>query len=356
VSGSDDVGGLIGTCDGALEITDSVSNGNVIAGTNPSSQNLGGFIGSAFPLQGSDCVIRNSVANGNVTDPNASAVGGFVGRARNLLVFRSSATGDVNGDRNVGGFAGEVPADGVLGLVRSSGNVSGSSNVGGAAGVVSGALVLSSSVGPVSGTSLVGGLAGRINAGGLVAESFSDSPVFATAGPSVGGATGNVRAGGLILESYARGPVSGGGSPGGLAGNGVIDGAQDSYWVIEDTGLNSSALGTALSRTMAAEISSYENWDFEQAWQIPTPPASPLHRWAIDPAFSCVARTIEAGAVYSGTFAPNPMGGTGVYTRSPGDAVPVGVTRGREQPGYVGMEFFREVPADARFLSVKLVV
>ncbi len=100
VSGTNDVGGLVGRFHG--EIYNSSSSGSVIG----SGNNVGGFIGATYNYQND---IVNNYSNSSVVGGNN--VGGFIGatsigRPYSANVKISYCTGDVTGDDYVGGFIG----------------------------------------------------------------------------------------------------------------------------------------------------------------------------------------------------------------------------------------------------------
>lgn len=105
VSGTDDVGGLVGDMSGPVVVRDSLSTVAVTA----SGRDVGGIAGGAGTFLGAPTVQR-SVATGDVAgDRNA---GGLVGGASGspdstVVVVDSYATGDVSATEDVGGLVGE---------------------------------------------------------------------------------------------------------------------------------------------------------------------------------------------------------------------------------------------------------
>jgi len=98
VSGSTDVGGLIGINDDGT-VTGSYATSDVSG----SSGDVGGLVGENDDAGG----IIKSYATGDVSGSNADDVGGLVGENEDSSVKKSYATGDVSGSDDVGGLVGE---------------------------------------------------------------------------------------------------------------------------------------------------------------------------------------------------------------------------------------------------------
>lgn len=190
--GVDYVGGLVGRNDGT--VTRSFATGNVIG-----KNNVGGFVGQNF------WVIASSIATGNVTG-SGSAVGGFVGfnNPGNITLVASitgsSATGNVTGGIDVGGFAGRngTPTNGTgkLDGVTALGNVtSANGQAGGLVGYNAGEIANAIATGDVSGGARTGGLVGW-NDGPLTI--IRDSYATGSTNPGIG----------LIGENTSSGPVT----------------------------------------------------------------------------------------------------------------------------------------------------
>lgn len=93
VSGTAEVGGLVGKCNGAVNTSHATGD---ISGTN----GVGGLIG----LNLAECQIHDSYAIGDVF--GATGVGGLVGIDFGELINHCYSTGAVEGDSQVGGFVG----------------------------------------------------------------------------------------------------------------------------------------------------------------------------------------------------------------------------------------------------------
>jgi len=213
VSGSGDVGGLVGTNRGL------VTNSYATGGVSGSNYGVGGLAGGNL----NSGTISNSYAAGSVSSTSKD-VGGLVGDNVGTVV-NSHATGAVSGTTAVGGLVGYGFHDTVSNSYA-TGNVSGASTVGGLVGYGLHDTVSNSyATGTVSGSSDLGGLVGA-NEYGTVSNSYATGNVSGTGGGYVGGLVG--RNYGAIGNSYATGSVSGGGNSeyvGGLVGwnSGIVD-------------------------------------------------------------------------------------------------------------------------------------
>jgi len=261
VRGVEYVGGLVGG-NGVTEfaspggkINQSSASGIVTTSQSSGTEAIGGLVGESF--QG---IIMNSNATGDVTAENATDVGGLVGYTGVSIIdptFRtkvsnSFATGEVEGNKNVGGLIGRMNNDTVTNSYA-QGNVTGSVNVGGLVGLNSGAEPTGEYTGPttIRESYATGNVVGGQNTGGLVGTNRNDTIVNAYAlgdvsgGTSTGGLVGvNNGTNSEINSSYAAGNVSGTDTSrtGGLVGsnqNGAI--VSNSYWDTETTGQTNSA-------------------------------------------------------------------------------------------------------------------
>ncbi len=193
---------------GRIEATGGGSSAGALAGTNwgvvlnarssatvVGAADAGGLVGTNDGSNGTDALVRNVWASGDVS---AASAGGVVGR-------------------NVAG---------VVDVARGSGAVIGG-NAGGAVGVNSGSAIVraSEATGTVQGET-VGGLVGLNDFGGRIELSRASGDVTGTsasrgAGGLVGRNTGAASAGNtttVITQSYATGAVTGPGPLGGLVG------------------------------------------------------------------------------------------------------------------------------------------
>jgi hypothetical protein len=282
VTGTSNVGGLIGELDldagGDVSVSNSFSNSTVIG----SSRELGGLIGDAYLYHSSNptLTITSSYATGNVsssatsdemggligrlqagdgTNPGAATIsasyatgnvtsttntswgdklGGLIGEALarrgSITINDSFATGDVwAADDNVGGFIGEAKADGttatlVLTHVTASGTVRGDDQVGGLIGYLyansGGSVTVSAAqaTGNVSATDdYVGGLIGQATSSGgslVIEQSMAEGDVIGN--DEVGGLIGYADIGGAftVRKSFATGAVGKVGSGAGQFG------------------------------------------------------------------------------------------------------------------------------------------
>jgi len=220
VSGTNNVGGLVGEVYEAGAISNSYATGSVTStGT---TGNVGGLVGD---LEYSS--ITNSYATGAVSAAQASEVGGLVGNVHNSgTVSNSYATGDVSGSSGVGGLVGFIDISSYITNTYATGSVTGNGeDLGGLVGYSSASISGSYATGSVSGTggtsfpsNYVGGLVGQIYQAGAISHSHATGNVTAT-GSYVGGLLGGGYMGGEIGFSYATGAVRGNKDVGGLVGN-----------------------------------------------------------------------------------------------------------------------------------------
>jgi filamentous hemagglutinin family protein len=198
-SGINDVGGIAGLNDGAI-------NNSHASGSVNGTTAVGGLAGA------SSGAIGNSYALGSVNSIGDNA-GGLVGINMGSI-GASYASGTVAGEDNVGGLAGAN--NGSITASHAGGNVSGRDNVGGLTGQnlgsAQGATIDASyATGTVSGRNGVGGLVGQNNA------------IGGNGGAAGLGFDGDVGSNGyaVINNSYATGAVTGQDDVGGLAGQNI---------------------------------------------------------------------------------------------------------------------------------------
>ena len=180
--------------------------------------NRQGFYQAAFITQlGSDGVVENlNFSNTSIIGGNRSAVvaGTLAGTISNVVI-----TGNVTGQSNVGGIAGQVDGGGIISNAQFSGNINGTNDfVGGLTGLLnSNAFILNSSMhGTVNGQARVGGIAGQMNSNSLIENSIANINVTGQ-NDFTGGITGYNNQG-SILNSSSTGKVSGVKFVGGLVG------------------------------------------------------------------------------------------------------------------------------------------
>ena len=284
VTGNEYVGGLIGA-NGEFgpggRIESSLAEGTVTAsGENP--EELGGLVGSSY-----GAVINNSTATGNVIAPGGKDVGGLAGytgvtpqQPGTSEVNYSAATGDVEGDTNVGGLVGRTRND-TVNRSYAEGDVTGSQRVGGLVGFNNGTdtqtqqvqpltVLQSYATGSVSGGDEVGGLIGR-NLNDTVKDTYAVGDV--SGGDQVGCLVGNnTGVDSQINRSYAACEVTGDSSVGGLVGNSESGASVDnSYWDQAVAGRIGSDGGVPLrsaAMTGSRAPDNMDGFDFENTWSV----------------------------------------------------------------------------------------
>ena len=157
------------------------------------SREVGGLVGH------SDGTIEASYSSGTVT--GRGQVGGLVGASRGGTIEASYSSGTVTGDVAIGGLVGE--SDGTIASSYSSSTVTGEEAVGGLVGGSSGTIEASYSTGTVTGVSEVGGLVG--GSSGTIEASYSTGTV--TGVSEVGGLVGVPKC--TIASSYSTSAVNG---------------------------------------------------------------------------------------------------------------------------------------------------
>lgn len=218
--------------------------GSYATGQVEGDTNVGGLIGRTL-----NDTVTNSYAQGDVM--GSTAVGGLIGSnnggsfRRVTTVSSSYATGNVDGQNLTGGLIGENINDDVINSYA-LGDVSGDTNTGGLIGGNAGSLFSPGEGLTITRSFAAGDVDGTQNTGGLIGRNFLDGIRFTYA---LGDVSGGTNTGGLvgsdssgvINRSYAVGTVSGSQATGGLVG--VDDGTtvSGSYWDTETTGQMSSA-------------------------------------------------------------------------------------------------------------------
>ena len=257
--------GLFGYIDGLYaEVKNlGLSNPNVVAVTEGSSNSIGSLVGRLENGIISACYVQN----GSVLGSGRNFAGGLAGISSGTIIDCSVAC-SVSGMARVGGLAGS--SHGTIADCKSSGEVFGNDYVGGLLGSAEGTITECVSSGNVSGNDSIGGLIG-VNSG-EVTYCYSSSDVLSS-GSEAGGLIGENR--GTITDSYATGNTSGNNIAGGLVGsNGYIN-QRDLYW--EDPGQISncystgsisgtSNVGGLLGRNVVGSITS-SLWDMETSSQ-----------------------------------------------------------------------------------------
>ncbi|WP_279385509.1 GLUG motif-containing protein, partial [Clostridium minihomine] len=194
-STGDNIGGLVGRCNGNATITNTYITGNVSG-----CSYVGGLIGC---VSGSNSVISNSYATAEVSG-SSNCVGGLVGQNG----YYNSNSDYVYGATVINCYA--------------NGSVAGSSYIGGLIGQSNGTITNSYAVGVTTGASYVGGLVGRNNNQGQIINSYA-----------AGNVSGNQYVGGFIGVNYGK--------------------VTDSYWKT-----NAKMSGCASGSSTATEMRSAE--------------------------------------------------------------------------------------------------
>ena len=233
------IGGLVGLLISGSSISSSSASGSVSGTTQ-----VGGLVGEAAGG------ITSSSVHANVT-ASAGSAGGLAGTSSSTITS-SSATGSVTGaGADVGGLVGT--STGSVSEAWASGSVSAAAqaNVGGLVGSFnsSGDIVRSFATGAVTGGTRVGGLVGLVTQSSL-ADVYSSGSV--TGATTVGGLIGyaDVPSVGTLQRAYATGTTSATGAPvGGLIASGHPVTVSDSAWATDATGQALSPGGGA-ARTL----------------------------------------------------------------------------------------------------------
>ena len=158
VSGSSDVGGIVGSVGGAPTITNCYNTGSVSG-----NHSVGGIVGGVYIP--ATLTITNCYNTGSVGGDGSSQVGGIVGYA-SVAITNCYNTGSVGGDGSsqVGGIVGSTSRTTTITNCYNTESVSGAENVGGIAGGVNGATTITNcyNTGSVSG-GRVGGIVGDVS-------------------------------------------------------------------------------------------------------------------------------------------------------------------------------------------------
>ena len=261
-----DIGGLIGIGGrfGGASVSNVYAQGNVSG-----SYNVGGLVGNSnFDTHFHDCFATGDVTATTITG-NSNA-GGLIGQmadaSSNQRVTNCYALGDVHGEMdNVGGFVGYVDGSGERFLSNSwaAGDVKGLGHVGGFIGLgisptISDSFALGDAEGFATSSNFIGGFAGRIGysadkrettrsfaignifnsrsagdsmSGGfagaaqnqIISDSYSVGNVYDQTGHAIGGFIGLINSGSEVHRSLSYGNAYGVQSVGGFIGN-ISDG------------------------------------------------------------------------------------------------------------------------------------
>lgn len=173
---SEIAGGLVGLSENDADKTTFLSNTSADIELSGTDQ-LGGVIGSSTGRS----IIYNLVTDGAITSSNTgTAIGGLVGYADDLLISASHASNNITGDQAIGGLLGRSQGD--LHIVGSyaTGNLEGSQTVGGLVGHIADSgnagdtatLTKSYATTPITGNQNTGGLVGLDESAATVSYSY----------------------------------------------------------------------------------------------------------------------------------------------------------------------------------------
>ena len=227
-------------------------------------QPIGNYSGTPFTgkLNGSGHIIsRLSIKR---TEQNYIGLFGYLGN-ESVVDSLGLINADISGKGYVGALVG-INDGNVFGCF-STGAVDGSGNyVGGMSGNNNaGKVAFSYSDCSVSGALLVGGLVGYNN--DSISNCYATGTVNCTF-DKIGGLIGYNDVLGVVTDSYSIGTISGGVQQGGLIGSNNSGTITNSYWNIETSGIVVSAGGTGLNTAQMKLQSSFEDWDFDESWDI----------------------------------------------------------------------------------------
>ncbi|MCD4817741.1 MAG: T9SS type A sorting domain-containing protein [Candidatus Cloacimonetes bacterium] len=243
---------------------------------------VGGLVGTSWFSE-----MENIHTSGTIEAVNGH-IGGLIGANGYTTIYISSsncniyATGDY-----VGGFAGENSGYAIASSYA-TGSVTGESFVGGLIGWNSGGDIYDCfATGNVIGSDLHGY---RSSVGGLVGENSHSSSIANSY--STGNVTGITRVGGLvganfvtssILKCYSIGSVVGESFIGGLLGAQEDSSTSNSYWNVETSGQTTSVDGEGLTSQEMVNMSNFNNWNFNNIWQIVEGITYPWLSWQNEP-------------------------------------------------------------------------
>ena len=254
--------------------------------------------------------INNAYVNTGLVTGNTQQYGGLVGwnfNYGNILNSYANVTvkGKYSNNNYIGGLVGY--SDGLISSSFATGQVTGNNYVGGLVGGTSGPVNNSYATGTVIGNQYVGGLVG-FN-GGNVDKTYS---------------SGNV-----IGNQYVGGLVGG--------GNGITT---NSFWNTSTSGRTSSAGGVGKTTAELQQISTFANWDIDDAggtgkiWRIYEGRSAPLLRHFLKPLVTEVVANfanktydgvIASGTLVSGLNYKTTGKNAGVYSLNDGSILISGV-------------------------------
>lgn len=231
-------------------------------------------------------VVRGTDAD-VVIDVDGWYAGGIAGHSHGD-VFDSQSTGHIDAERAAGGLIGNVGGD--IARSQSSASVTVEASRGG--GLVGqttgsdGSIWRSYATGDVEGGARVAGFAGETATMTSISTSFATGDV--TGRSTVGGFVGYH--GGGFSEVYSTGHVDPEDEDpdGGLVSSLTFTGGNHgnvsrSYWDLETSGTDESADGEGLETDEFADPDSFDDWNFDEVWEIGTDDADderPRLQWA----------------------------------------------------------------------------
>jgi len=269
------VGGLIAYADKNTGITDSYATGNVSG-----NDNVGGCIGTCDNSSATNCYSTGAVSG------NSKYTGGFIGYNYQSTISSCHSTSSLTlsgqSSENAGGFVG-ANMSGTISLCYAMGVVSSEdSEVGGFAGTNNGSIEKSYATGNVTGNTVVGGFVGANEQDiAIITDCYSRGDVHATVDghQDVGGFAGENTVKAQLVNCYSTGKVTAVNTSftdiGGFAGlnndsypadyKGIIT---NSYWDTTTSELASSKGAEGKTTSEMKTASTFTNWDFTTIWSI----------------------------------------------------------------------------------------
>jgi hypothetical protein len=266
------VGGLAGENQGT--VSQCYSTGAVSGSTN-----VGGLVGAA----GGESAVTHCYSVGSVS--GGSYVGGLVGQNGGTVTCCYSTGGVSGAGFRAGGLVGNN--HGTVTQCHSIGAVSGGGAVGGLVGDnENGSVICCYSTAVVNGVGSVGGLVG-LNERGNMTCCYSAGAVRAT-GNSVGGLVGYNECG-TVTQCYSTGTVAGASAVGGLVGKdeGIVS---ESFWDTQTSGQAASAGGIGRTTAQMQDPNAFRaaGWDFvgqpdgpHDIWAEPEGGGYPILWWQL---------------------------------------------------------------------------
>ena len=220
--GYENIGGLVGVMDSS-DTSNILYSGNISYGLNvPISYDVGGHIGEIDANDTSQIVISNSVTPGDVNgDDDTGGIAGNVSGnngVTSVLMDNVSMDGDMVTSGDTGGIVGDADSMTISNTYMTGSITNDSDDTGGLFGILEDSLLNNSyATGDVVATGDAGGLVGQVDDDDTtISESFATGDVTGD-DDRVGGLVG-ANQGGTILKSYATGDVVGYSRVGGLTG------------------------------------------------------------------------------------------------------------------------------------------